>query len=562
MRPRPVGLLARHLLHSARSLQPEILLSALAVLAGIFLRLSHLGDRPFGLDMDEANILYWAGESLRTGKWSAYAPEFTRWEMLPGYWYYAVEALFPAYPRLGPTILSILEIAATGWLAGSLLGRRAGWAAAALLSLCPWHLYYSRIVGTCVGVGLLAVVARQARERLGGAAVQTAGLLYYATFRLVALRVLLESLFQRRARAVLLSSVGLVTAMGIVLALEGTIEPFLSRGAYNFQGVRLDALNNLLHALKAPFLPVPAAFAQTTDEFMADYVHTGLARSLGGSPPLGWALAALSAAGLLLLARLPKERKRRLGAEGLFLVGCWLLLGWMGPSLSRLLIVLPFLALFAALAVEGCRERWGRGAGVVVLAASLAGSSWSSADLVRRLGDEAALEAIFHHRFRKLAAFVEREIPHGTPRTVILMTDHGHPSARYWAARSGKFSVLPPLSPDDLERIMNYNKRWGSQYLLTDAVPEEAERLSGSDKRSRTAAAVARIEARSQIVQRREIWDGGQLLGHLLQVEWPYDLFGSASSAGFFAVRETSSLSAPSGAAAYSIFSTKASCSL
>lgn len=518
------------------SVAPEILLSAVALCFGAALRFSHLDSLPFGLDIDEANILYWAKKATEARELRAYAPEFTRWEMLPGYFYHAVQALF-GVPRLGPAILGMLEVAGVGWLAGSLLGKRAGWAAAALLALCPWHLYYSRIIGTCVGVSALALLALRVRSR-GAALVHAGGLLYYATFRLVAFRMLAEAVWERRWRRALVVMTSLALVLGVVYALEGSVGLFFSRGSYNFDRVGVDWARNLYFSLRAPFLPVPQPYAQTTDLFMADYVHTGLVRTLGGIPPLGWALSGLTVAGLVSFA-LSRERRRVLTREALFLGGTGLAIGWLGPSLSRLLLVAPFLVVFGAAAVELARERVGRWAALALLATVLGASFSSSRELVARLGDLQRTEAIFHDRFRSLAAFVEREIPGAGPRSVTLISDYGFPAARYWADRSGKFSVLPPVSPNDLERILNYNSKWGPQFLLTDAVPEEAERLSGFDKRSRIAAAVARIEARTQIVQRREIRNGGRLLGHLLQVEWPYDLFGNASSGGYSVAKET-----------------------
>ena len=73
------------------------------------LRFCFLQTSPNGLDIDEAAILYWGEQFLLHGKWYVYAPEFTRWEMLPGVIYSLLSGFGTISVRLIPALIGVIE---------------------------------------------------------------------------------------------------------------------------------------------------------------------------------------------------------------------------------------------------------------------------------------------------------------------------------------------------------------------------------------------------------------------------------------------------------------------
>lgn len=252
-----------------------------------------------------------------------------------------------------------------GWLVALL--------ATAFLAVSPWHIHYSRVgeravlaplfaIAT-VGFFLKALESGRTRDHLAWGASLGLGLWSYTSFRAVPIAMLAFALLRGRlgwgagrkddprARRALLIATGLAGALLIVLMLLSGLGPlgFLTRGSYatlivpkaNF------ALNLLSSGLMAHYVPQRYAVIQS-EAFISD----GMSPVFGliGLPPETTVVAALS---LLGLAYAIWRALRRQDATTALIVLCFLTLvltvGLAGPSLTRMLVNVPWLCLFAAL---------------------------------------------------------------------------------------------------------------------------------------------------------------------------------------------------------------------
>jgi len=475
-------------------------LCLIAVAIGIGLRLWGLDTHPSGLDIDEASILYWAGVSFKGFSFPIYSPQATHWEMLPGYLYYPAY-LFTGVLRLFPALIGIAEVVLLGVWVSRESDREKGLLAAALLALCPWHIFYSRIVGTCTGVIFFFLLTRLFTSKLA----RVGGLLYYTTYRLVWLRECIESVMKRDWRRLGAALISLVAVFGIILCSPSSLASFFRRGTYNFTTPQFSFLENYFQSLLLPFFPLSAAFRQTSDRFIADYVHTALADSLPG-PVLGWALALVCAVGIF-------KGARRFPKEVIFLVGTWLALGFMGPSLSRFLIALPVLILLAAYTLGSAKYR------VPFAAVTLMLTLIPSVLLLKNLGDSDRLENLFHSRHLERDRWIDQNLPTATPHSVHVVVEDGYLAARFWAWRSAKYSVYPVIPEEDLAQILRESPGASQRTLLWDLsvprrfAPADPASLSELDALQRRVDEKARIFGLEH-----HAW------GDLYVLEWPTSL--------------------------------------
>jgi len=501
------------------------ILCAVAIAAGSLWRLWRLDSIPYGLDIDEGAILYWARRSFAEGRWLAFSPEFTRWEMFPGYFYEAVAAV-SGLARLGPALLGLAEIALVGVVARAVSGARAAWLAMALLSLCPWHLFYSRVPGTCVGVSLWMLTATWlvAKGRSPWWA-HAAGILHYTVFRLFWGVRLVSALAARQWRVAGAAAGGAALAI-VITAISGSpIGDLFSRGSYNLTRPRMDVVENLWATVLAPFTGLGPRYAHTTALFMADYVHGGLAEALAGAPPLGYGLALAAGVGLILLVgELARKRQAAsaLAREVPLVIIGLVALGPLGPSLSRLLWLTPWFALAGAHAIEALFRR-GRGAlALCAVTLVLASGAATQARVWAALGDRDRMEPFFHSRHRVIADWISRRIPDAHPGRVFWMTAGAYPSARYWEQRTSRFTLLPHLAPETTEPFLSASSSF-SQTFIVDYVASRSPTISGYDHRPRLAENIARLQGRAEILEDEEILDdAGHPIGRRLEIRWPW----------------------------------------
>jgi len=496
--------------------RPEKWLLGILAFLAICLRFYGLRSHPAGYDLDEAGILFWAHESWRQGQFWLYGPEQTRWEMVPG-WIHAFIGHFAfGLERLSPALMGCGEAALFGWLVRGRWGPRAGVLAATLLLLCPWHFFYARIIGTCVGVLALDLLVLKLLDDhkprvFAMAAVLLVGLFYYTTFRVMFGLVFLLALRARDGRRVAAVGLAGLAALGLLALSASSFSEFLTRGTYNFRIPQGSIPLNYFFAGIAPFVSLPAAFRQITPEFLGDYVHTGFIRTLGSLPPLGFALGALSLFGAGIVARdVFQKRAFRPTTWFLFPVVMWLVVGFMGPSLSRLLVLAPFWLMLATLALLSVQSRWPR-AYVPLLAAVGLFSLFEETRVLRALGNREVMAPIFHHRYFATDTWMRANV--GADEAGYLFADDGFPTARWLAYSHQAYRTLPPVPAEHLDGIFRFEKPEARAIVVVlDEAPADSDGLSTYDQRIRLIRIRDRLPALGFIEQAGDVTEGGQVV--------------------------------------------------
>ncbi len=250
---------------------------------------------------------------------------------------------------------------------------RFGWRVALLatlfLSVSPWHLLYSRIgfrvilapifALATVGFFLRALESRRRRDHLLWGAAAGLGLWTYTSFRVIPIALVLFMLLRRfidpegtrpLPRRPLLYGAGLATLGGLFVLVFSHLGPlaFLGRGGYATLPARGAFGANLFHAVTMMQYYPPSYAIIQGDSFISDGVSA--VYGLAGLEPETCVVAALGALGMIYL--LWRARGRRDPASAMILLCVATLLfsvGFLGPSLTRLLLNLPWICLIAAL---------------------------------------------------------------------------------------------------------------------------------------------------------------------------------------------------------------------
>jgi hypothetical protein len=420
-------------------------LVALVVVAGLYVRLHRIDLIPWGLNNDEAINALEAEEIVAGKPFATFTERGLNRETLFHYlaaFAYRHPGLGLGLLRAMPAVFAVarerIDVTQGGLLtelvfpvrsvaiaAGSLtilalylfardrFGWRVALVASALLAASPWHLLYSRVgeravlaplfaIAT-VGFFLKALESGRLRDHLAWGAALGLGFWSYTSFRAVPLALLTFALARRylpgRGAAApgtgagvtarpaghpALYALGLAGACVLFLMIFSGLSPaaFLMRGAYATMPPKAHWGLNLLHSLSViNYFPARYAVVQS-DEFISDGMSTTY--GLVGLEPETIVTAALATLGILYAAwRVARRRDAACALLLLCLAALDLTVGLAGPSLTRLLLNLPWLCLLAALMADrlfgdlaAVRPRFTAwAAGAVILA--LVATSWA-----------------------------------------------------------------------------------------------------------------------------------------------------------------------------------------
>jgi len=379
----------------------EWTLVALVVFGGLYLRLYRIDLIPWGLNNDEAiNAL----EIKDIGDGRPFATLTQRGLNRETMFHYlgafafksaeieinllkAMPAVFGLTPKFvdDPMMAMIFPLRSVAIAAGTLTllalylfaRDRFGWLVAllatAFLAVSPWDLLYSRVgerailaplfaIAT-IGFFLKALESGRTSFHVAWGVCLGLGLWSYTSFRAVPIALLVFALLRRRlgwtagggadpraGRAWLIATGVAAAFLGLLMLLSG-FGPFgfLTRGAYatlivpkaNF------ALNLLSSCVMAHYVPQRYAVIQS-EAFISDGMSP--VYGLVGLPPETTVVAALAALGLVYAAwRALRRRDSTCGLLVLCYFALVLTVGVAGPSLTRMLVNVPWLCLFAAL---------------------------------------------------------------------------------------------------------------------------------------------------------------------------------------------------------------------
>jgi hypothetical protein len=378
------------------------------LLGGLWLRLYRIDFIPWGLNNDEAINAIEANE-IASGKPFATVTERglnreTMFHMLaalsyrnPGFGLNILRAL-PALFGLNPSTMNdpladatfplravsiavaMLTLVALFFFGRTFFGTRVALIAAFFLAVSPWHLLYSRVGERTIlaplfllltaGLFLRAMQTGRLADHLAWGAALGLGFWTYTTFRAVPIAIAVFWLWRTRRRREgwnikpLLAGAGVAAAGFLFVMLFSGMSPlgFLARGAYAATPPKTNWFLNIFHAVTMPqYYPLDYAVIQN-DAFISD----GISPTYGliGLEPDTLLLAAFSALGLLFAGwtafskraqtashadQDPADRADAAALVVFLVLATWLTIGWLGPSLTRLLMILPCLALCAAI---------------------------------------------------------------------------------------------------------------------------------------------------------------------------------------------------------------------
>jgi len=491
------------------------------LLLGLVFRIYLIQLFPQGFDIDESLILYWAKKTFLEGQFYAYSPatEGTGWEMIPGYIYYFFLSIFKTSPRYLAIFFGLSEVVLLGMFCRKLISKEAGWIAATFLMLTPWHIYYSGIVGTCTGV-IGVVLFCEILLMVRGWTLKlislplSLGLLYYATFRLFFLKTIFFE-FKNKKTAFSLVGAFLLTLM-IVGVSQSEVKDFLTRGNYNYLNPNLNIFKNYFFSLIFPFFPIFESYSQTTDFFMADYVHVGLSKALAGIPPVTYVF--LPIMGLILFGYKKNKMKPVKKSIG-FLFFCWLCLGFMGPSLSRMLIVLPYLIIVGVFSLMDLKLRYSNKVFIVILIFLFSVMGVSDWFFLKNFNQNNQLESVFHSRFFKIEKLISSHEIVKEGEQAYLVADYGFQVVQYVQTLNNSFVALPPAPAEVIVDDLKSRFDGSAQYVFFDRVPKDASDLSGYDKLERVQAIERALLRESNVLEMRPVFDERlKEIGHYLKI--------------------------------------------
>ena len=368
--------------------------------------------------------------------------------------------------------------------------------------------------------------ARKSNHWFAHAVLLAVGLLYYTVFRIYLLKSLLEGISRRSRRQLASVGLGLGLCFIAIACSESKVSDFFRRGDYNFLRVNLNLLANFLASAMGPFLPLPERYIHTGEFFMADYVHFGLSDSLRSRPALSYGISLLSLLGVATSVRRVLAKKADPLSSFLVLVGLtWLVLGALGPSLSRFLFLAPVWVIFAVQGYLSVRDHSHRHLATALAVFALALGAWDCMTVFRAIGQRSdAMETVFNGRFRDIDQWVDRRIlsqGEVAGDLVFLFTDHGYFSARFLEEQDGHFKTYLPLASGDALNLVRYSGNQRSpRWVIFDRVPDGAETVSGFDKHARLKEIENILIQSGAVTARGAIEIDGQVVGRFLKLEW------------------------------------------
>lgn len=424
-----------------RPARPELIVAALAIAAGVVLRLLFLTTRPYGVDADQALVLLFGHDTWAAGKIALFQSEMTRFESLSSYFFLASWKLLGSARWLSVAI-AFAEIALLFAVVRRESSARAAWFAAAILACSPWHWFYSRITGPCVGPGLVLLAYWWWRSSPRRIAPLVFGWFYYGAIRFAWLWELLRGK-PRRAR-VLGVAAALVVALYVVFGVS--FAEVARRGGYNWPSGAEAVATRATSWLSLWFAPPAEALTLDRPEMVVDPVTLGFTRLLGAQPATSWA-GALSLIALIAVVAARADFRRRL-KEPLRFAGLGALMLILSPTTSHGLALLPFLAWLAAEALALAPAKFAAAALAVV---AIDGARASSG-MLRALGEKGAVEGVFEDRWREAADEVAAKDP---DRQVIFVADQALFSARFEALDREDWIAVHAMDPHEFAVLLN-----------------------------------------------------------------------------------------------------------
>lgn len=313
------------------------------LLLGLLLRCVGLIYFPPGMEADEAVVVYWGRKWIEEGRWVLISfGELPAWEAPAAYFFGALD-LVGIPPRWGAVFISFLEV---GLCYGWVLRRyehKTALLAATFLALLPWHFFFSYVLGPCVAGLWTCLYLWDFKNPLARLFVAGAGLLYYASFRVILLWGGSLNLWRRRGARLAADIAGGLAVIGVLFFMgDDQIKGFFSKGSYLLERGWWEVLHHYLNAFLLWWVPPLQSYWEGLSAYSMDDVGYGFANVLGFQSPLSLGTSLFFAWGLFKCFK----SKVHLDICGLFIMA--LVLVGFSPSYVHFPFILPVVAFIAA----------------------------------------------------------------------------------------------------------------------------------------------------------------------------------------------------------------------
>ena len=429
------------------------------IILGVLLRLYDLRNIPPGLNNDEGVYAYYSLRYLTDGHLYVFAKSGFGQETSIGYCYALLSKLFGISVlliRAFSSLLAILILLMFYQIGKYLWDRNVALFASSLAGISFLLIFYGRIGYPASCVLLVAGAAfysllrylESGKYRWGifCAALSLLGLLTYATYRVMIVYLFIISLLmgrggKKRVVGVIFAAFAPVAMyLGCILRAEGSLRPIFERGMHNLRVPEFSAWNNYLYSFLLFFYKAPREFGIVSRKFFGDGVHLSLYDAF--SRPEGIVLSmimfACLAASVVVCYRRIRSRQYR---DPVVLLVIWamfyfLIIGYVGPSYTRLLGILVPLMLLSAYIMHSTviwfcqRGGWQRramsGAVVLLLIIVLAETMWR----MGRLG-ESNPQALFLYDWNAVKMIEQAKARSSPEDRVLVFSSFGIDAMKY-----------------------------------------------------------------------------------------------------------------------------------
>ncbi|MBP9680758.1 MAG: glycosyltransferase family 39 protein [Bacteriovorax sp.] len=473
------------------------------------------------LDIDEAEIITYGRTLWNNRLFQIYLPTGYHWELVASYLFGGLDLVHSSLPRLLSFLFSLLDLLFLYHIAKRFFTERIALVSVFLLATSPWHLYYSNITGTinlCLTF-ILFFVWLNPKRWWSRVLLHAFGLLIYPAYRIFFVVDGFVLLKKKEWRKIFFNGVSIACSLLLVFLVHHQITFFISRGQHNFIGHFEGIFKNYATFLIAPFSwPLSYYKIVASTFFVGDYTHYGLVRLIHG-PPLGWACAFLALIGLGIL-----WRTQRLKSLAPYYMVPFLVLGFMGPSVARMYILLPLFVLLGALAFEGLEKNVKTPKtlfyGFFILALI------SSIDLLYQRSQLELNDTVFHRRSFLVAQEFRKDeyLTLFKDKPVTILTGPGLNVWRYLVdSQKLRAFIVPSFLFDEyLFADLKANKQDdGTQWFFIpdfsgeiDSINENAQYVSGREK------IMDYLNRNANLLERKELFHGQMRLGQMIKIIW------------------------------------------
>lgn len=493
---------------------------------GILLRLQLLFDRGQNYEIDQAVILYWGRQALQQGEFLLFGPEFTHWEMLMSYLAGGVD-LLGANPQWVPVVFSFLEILLLGLVARKIGGPVLALLSAAALALSPFHIFYSSVIGSCVGVGVWVLLyLLLSSSKIFSAMFLLLGLFHYSAIRILLFAQVLWSFLAQRRREAVVPFVSFLVFVGAAFLFQRELwtSAFI-RGSYIFEMPNYSPGASFLRGI---FFWVSPALEHWSDALRINSVmEVSEAFRQVSSPwesPLGWLLSfGLLRAIVQVLAQYFRSPSSHfwipLSSRVLFLFLVSTLVLAPVSSFTHNLWLLPLAILLSVQGLTTLGFRWSSALVVVALLSSgfqshkmvLAASKPSPRDL---------MSSRISFYAQTLSAIDDLDSV-----SRFLVSPQALVESIYWSQKTQAFQAQIVTQPSQMEsHLRQVGSLRGEQWILIDLFQDPdslVSQLPGIEESYRnTKDFILHLRKYAQIIEERRVQTPiSEAL--LIKIRWP-----------------------------------------